>query len=129
MSNEAAPKYSYSNVVITRAVDGDTVIATVDLGFRVHVEMPLRIYGINTPERGQEGYHEATSKLREILGMMPATMGDDPLYSPATVSVNTIKPSDKYGRYLADIFLADGRSVTKLMIEAGVAVPYFGGKR
>lgn len=126
MPDKVAPKYSYSNVEIVRIVDGDTVIAIVDLGFRVRMEMPLRIYGINTPERGQPLHDKAIEVLSRILRMRPTKARPEPR---AKVSVNTIKPSDKYGRYLAEIFLADGSSVAERMIAAGVATAYFGGAR
>lgn len=118
--------YSYTNVEIIRVVDGDTVEAVVDLGFRVLLEMPLRIYGINTPERGQPGFTEAATALRKMLKMVPTTRNQNP---SCRVSVNTIKSSEKYGRYLAEIFLADGSSVAERMIKGGWAVPYFGGAR
>ena len=35
---------------ITRVIDGDTVEAEIDLGFRVSLEVVLRLVGINTPE-------------------------------------------------------------------------------
>jgi endonuclease YncB( thermonuclease family) len=126
MPDQVAPKYSYSNVEIVRIVDGDTVVAVVDLGFRVRMEMPLRIYGINTPERAQANHDEAIAALTKILKMRPTKARPEPR---TKVSVNTIKPADKYGRYLAEIFLADGTTVAERMIATGLATPYFGGAR
>lgn len=126
MPSEVAPKYTYTNVQIVRVVDGDTVESIVDLGFRVLMEMPLRIYGINTPERGQPNYDKATDALRKILKMRPTTRNPNPT---CRVSVNTIKSHEKYGRYLAEIFLSDGTSVAERMIATGFAIPYLGGAR
>ena len=36
---------------------------------------------------------------------------------------------EKYGRALADVTLEDGTSVAELMMEAGLARPYEGGRR
>lgn len=96
---------------LVRVIDGDTIVVDIDLGFRVTSRQPVRLYGINTPERGQPGYKDATEALRSLL-------------SAGTFVVRTIKPEDKYGRFLAEI---DG--VAESMIASGHAVPYFGGAR
>ena len=126
MPETPAPKYSYTNVEVTRVVDGDTIEVVVDLGFRVMMKMPLRIYGINTPELKQPNHDEAVAALQKILKMKPTKAHPSPT---TKVSVNTIKPREKYGRYLAEVFLADGTSVAERMIATGFAVPYFGGAR
>lgn len=120
------PKYSYTNVQIVRVVDGDTIEAIIDLGFEVLMKMPLRIYGLNTPERGQTGYVEATAAVKKFLKMNPSSRNPNPT---ARVSVNTIQSSEKYGRYLAEVFLPDGSSLSEKMIEGGFGVAYFGGAR
>ena len=38
------------NAVLDRVVDGDTVDATIDLGFDTWKKTRIRFYGINTPE-------------------------------------------------------------------------------
>ena len=35
---------------ITRVVDGDTLKALVDVGFNMHHDVTLRLYGIDCPE-------------------------------------------------------------------------------
>lgn len=99
-------------VTLVRIIDGDTIEVDVDLGFRIVHRMPVRLYGFNTPERGQAGYREATEHLRTLI---PAT---------GKFMVRSIKPEDKYGRWVVDIF-----GVADSMIASGHAVPYFGGTR
>lgn len=125
---DATPKplYSYTNVEIVRVVDGDTIEAIIDLGFEVLMKMPLRIYGLNTPERGQPGYAEATAAMKRFLKMKPSSRNPNPT---SRVSVHTIQSSEKYGRYLAEVFLADGSSLAEKMIKGGFGVAYFGGAR
>ncbi len=41
--------YNY-NAKCTRVVDGDTIDATIDLGFGVFVAKRIRLAGINAPE-------------------------------------------------------------------------------
>ena len=54
------PNFSYKATVL-RVVDGDTVDAEIDLGFRMKTTQRLRLKGIDTPElRG--GTDEAQAK-------------------------------------------------------------------
>lgn len=116
--------FSYEDVTVIRWVDGDTVdlrIAAVrDFGFRfryaLSFEDRFRLYGINTPERGQPGWAEATA---ECNALAPAGSG---------VLVRThMDDRDKYGRWLAEVFTPDGLSVNWRLIAQGLAEPYLGG--
>jgi micrococcal nuclease len=108
--------YEYSATVI-RWVDGDTVDLRTDLGFRMWSETRFRLYGIDTPERGQANWAEATA----------FAVGHAPIGS--TVRIQTYKDPDKYGRWLVDIYLPDGTHLNQALIDAGLAVPYFGGTK
>ena len=59
---------SYEDAVITvnveRVIDGDTFVARFPDG---KVEK-VRLRGINTPERGERGFHEATARLESRIG-------------------------------------------------------------
>jgi micrococcal nuclease len=109
--------YAYK-VKVNRVVDGDTFMASIDLGFRIFHEMPLRIWGVNTPERGQPGYKEATQALTEYLGLDL----DNNVFPMVTVI--TVKPKEKYGRWLAKVILPDGSFVHTKLIEKGFGIPY-----
>ena len=111
----ATLSYTY-RATIVRWVDGDTVWLTIDLGFRMSATTDFRLYGINTPERGQPGYAEATAQAKAL-----APVGSE-------VLVTTYKAPDKYGRWLAEIF-ANGIDVNQTLITEGLAVPYFGGTK
>ena len=115
--------YTYS-AVVKHVVDGDTVDLEVslrdkmiDLGFRqfVHDRNTMRdrfrLLGIDTPERGQPGWAEATEALR---GMLPVGQ---------QITITTTKPRDKYGRWLATIYVGE-LNVNQAMIDAGHAVVY-----
>lgn len=108
--------YNYSATIV-RWVDGDTVDLRVDLGFRMMAETRFRLYGIDTPERGQEHYAEATALAAQLA----------PAGSP--VQISTHKDPDKYGRWLATIFTAAEATVNETLVAAGYAKPYFGGTR
>lgn len=119
--------YEYM-AVIRKVVDGDTVDVDIDLGLSVwkHNER-LRIMGIDAPEInavGTEG-EAARDWLRTYL-----VPGD-------VVIIRTVKDkTEKYGRYLASIEAAPHAWPNELpidiateMINAGHAVPYYGGAR
>lgn len=112
--------YTYKATVI-RWVDGDTVWLEVDLGFRMKTLNDFRLYGVDTPERGEVGYAEATGLVKSI-----APAGTE-------VRIVTFKDPDKYGRWLADVYpvgdFGSIPSVANQLINALRGKPYFGGKR
>lgn len=114
--------YGIGRVKVLKVLDGDTVELEIDLGFGDFHREAFRIQGIDAPEiRGKtkEAGLAAKAALTEFLG------------DGSMVSVETIKaPSkDKYGRYLADPFVAGSGFASEYMIENGFAKPYNGGAR
>jgi len=125
--------YEYKARVL-RIVDGDTVDLDIDLGCSVHVHERCRLYGINAPET-----HGVKKDSEEYKRGMAATEFLRNMIEGKEVLIRTHKDrKGKYGRYLVEIWeyaetdegLAPIRpSVNAEMVEAGHAVPYFGGKR
>lgn len=106
--------YEYK-AVIDGVVDGDTIDVTLDLGFKIFVKQRMRIAHIDTPERGQPGFAEATKAMREmVLGK--------------TVVITSTKVS-KWGYYLATVRLDDGADVATRLLQAGLAKAYDGGTK
>jgi len=106
------PTYTY-DAVITRVVDGDTVDATVDLGFKIFRKIRIRLAGIDAPEG------KRTPAAEHLRFVATACKG--------ICVVRTQKP-DKYGRCLATVEV-NGIDMSKRLIARGMAVPYHGGKR
>ncbi len=104
------PVYTYRAQVV-RWVDGDTVDLRVDCGFYTWVEARFRLYGINTPERGQVGYAEANAF---VAAAAPVGSG---------IVVKTYKSADKYGRFLAQVWVGE-LCVNDALVAAGLAVVY-----
>lgn len=114
MTEPACGLYRYKAKIIS-VTDGDTVRADIDLGFNTwrHNE-PLRLYGINTPERrgGTKVAWQAAKTALEsrILGK--------------EVVICTIKDKrEKYGRYLAQIYIGD-ELINDWLLKKGYAEPY-----
>lgn len=111
--------YVYAHAAVVRVIDGDTVELVIDMGNHMRWTQIFRLYGIDTPEVKQAGHDEAVNRLAELL--------KTPLSR-----VETYKP-DKYGRWLADLYIASEQGaemhVNQLMVVDGYAKPYFGGKK
>lgn len=102
-------------VPVTAVVDGDTI--KVDLNGKIET---VRLIGIDTPEvvdprkPVQCFGREASAKAKELLTGENVKLVSDPTQSER----------DKYGRLLRYVFLEDGTSFNKLMIEQGYAHEY-----
>jgi micrococcal nuclease len=109
--------YTYK-ATVSRVIDGDTIHLKVDLGFRIHAEIECRLYGINTPEI------VGTEKTAGLA----AKAGLEQLLKLGEMRIETTK-SDKYGRWLAKIYVMDGKEevyVNQRMLDEGFALAYFG---
>lgn len=116
----APGRYTYSLITLDRVVDGDTLDLTVqhDVGFHLCCRYTgrFRIVTVNTPERGQDGFAEATAYTRNWL--------ENRLDSPIPLTVTTYRDPDNFGRYLADIFTPNGDSLASALLRSGHAVPF-----
>ena len=125
--------YEYKIKEIDRIVDGDTVDATIDLGFDVLYKTRVRLYGINTPETRTKDLEEkakglaAKERLNEIIHKA-TKMGHHLILQT--------KEKGKFGRYLGVIIIEDCRpdhdtrtDINQMLVEEGHATPYYGGKR
>lgn len=108
------PAYTY-RCTILEVVDGDTVNARIDVGFRIWAEVPLRLAGINAAEHGTVAGDAATAWVRTWVAGHP------------TVVVATFRAPEKYGRWLAIVTAADtGEVLNSQIVAAGHAVVWDG---
>lgn len=117
------PSFVYSAKPL-RVIDGDTIDFKVDLGFRVFVDIRVRLAGVDAPElRGETfaaGYNARDFVRQWIYPEGPGSV-------PPDVTIATQKdPGDKYGRWLARVWNAGGVELTEALVEAGHAVRYDG---
>ncbi|MCW1970104.1 MAG: thermonuclease family protein [Anaerolineae bacterium] len=114
----ASALYFYQ-AIVREVYDGDTITVDLDLGMRnwVHGER-LRLLRINAPEYKGES-HAAGEKSRDFLRKL---ILDKPIV------VETFKDDqEKYGRYLAEIWVEDPKNkdryinVNDLMVKSGHA--------
>ena len=120
--------YEYE-IKVLRVVDGDTIDAQVDLGFKVHHNIRIRLYGINAPE-------SRTRDLEEKKRGKAATVRVEELIQSADRVILKSHGVGKFGRCLGEITLInfdDGEDknadLTETLLAEGHGKPYFGGKR
>lgn len=106
--------YIYYRVEAVRIIDGDTIVLNIDLGNHLHWKRDFRLLGIDTPDRGEAGFAEATEHLKQLV-------------ADGISRVQTYKP-DKFGRWLALLWNRTGE-VNWRMMEDGFAKKYDGGPR
>ncbi len=94
------PNHVYKGVCV-RVVDGDTYIIDVDLGYTAHVQVRIRLRGIDVYERSTEQGKRAMSYLKALL----IPLGPLP---PAQLMIQSYKDVRSFERWVADIWLPDG---------------------
>ena len=116
------PDYIYS-AAIHRWVDGDTVDVDIyiplDFGFHYYqtnqFKIRVRLVGVNTPERGDLGFNEATLFSEELAPV--GTLLTIKTYKMPTSYIST----GTLGRYVADVY-AGTTTVSEALIASGLGV-------
>jgi len=102
--------YEYSAKVI-RVVDGDTLIVLVDLGFKINIELRVRLSKINAPD------------ISTIEGLTTKDMVESLVLNKKVVIKTTKDSKDKYGRYLAEVFIGNA-SINDYLVNNHYAILY-----
>jgi len=118
-------------ITLTRIVDGDTIIADIDLGFDIILKsQTIRLNGIDTPEIHSEDEIEkkqgliSKQKLTELLTNQNSPLAFNPKNNIILfVEKNNYK--DKYGRVLGTIFVST-ININEYLISNSYAVAYNG---
>jgi len=110
---------------ITRVIDGDTVAFQADfLPDPLKKELSIRVYGVDTPEKGHRAGCESEAKKGE-----EASAFTKDLVKNAKKTQVVLISWDKYGgRVLGDV-LFDGQSLKEQLISKGYAREYYGDKK
>tara|TARA_R110002020_G_scaffold8716_1_gene35374 strand:+ start:1237 stop:1572 length:336 start_codon:yes stop_codon:yes gene_type:complete len=108
--------YEYS-ALCTRIIDGDTIDASIDLGFSVWVKVRIRLQGIDAPETRTKNLSEKMEglKTKEYLKtIMDGSGGHFVLKSHGV---------GKYGRCLGTIYV-NGEDINQKLLAEGYAKEY-----
>jgi micrococcal nuclease len=116
--------YEYKAKLI-RVVDGDTIDAEIDLGFKIFIKERIRFAGIDTPESRTRHKHEkswglaAKCRVKDLLGQ------EDAEFTLTT----ELQKKGKFGRILGSVILTDGTSLSEILLDEKLAIPYEGGNK
>lgn len=110
------------DAVITRVIDGDTVAIQANwLPEPLKKELSIRVYGVDTPEKG----HRAKCPAEAQRGEM-ATAFTKQMIAQSQKRQIVLMDWDKYGgRVLGDVLL-NGQSLRQMLIQNGFAREYYG---
>ena len=89
-------------VEVTRIIDGDTFDSSVGRA---------RLYGMDTPERGERCFQEATNRLASLAG-------EGVRVEPGPSS------ADPYGRRLLYMYAESGESIDEILVKEDYAVAW-----
>ncbi len=110
------------DAVINRIIDGDTVVIQANyLPKPLKPEIAVRIYGVDTPEKG----FRSKCPEEDVKGHAATDFTTAAIKASTKRQVSLLE-WDKYGgRILGDIIL-DGKSLRKMLIDQDMAREYFG---
>jgi len=119
---QKTPKGVTYDTQIVRVSDGDTiVIAAPFLPAPLKPELAVRIFGVDTPEKGWRGQCESEKQRGEA-----ASLFTKDLVSKSSQRQVVLYGWDKFGgRVLGDILL-NGQSLRTMLISNGFAREYYG---
>ena len=124
--SETKDPYIYRIKSVLKVVDGDTIDASIDLGFDISLSKRIRLAGIDAPE-------SRTTNLKEkALGLESKEWLKKALEGAKDILIKTEKPdsTEKYGRIIGHLFINDQEtSLNNQMIDEGYALEYEGGKK
>jgi micrococcal nuclease len=105
---------------VERVVDGDTFDVVIDLGFKITTNQRIRMARINTPET----YNVKKDSEEYQRGMLSKQYMEHRLAANNyEIELETEKVTEKYGRYIGTVMLADSTvTLNDELVEKGFAV-------
>ena len=109
--------------VVDYVLDGDTFAARVLVADSVGVDARVRLSDVDTPEIHGMCEREIQMAVRardKMLDLLPVG---------SVVELRNIKDDKYLGRIDADVYLSDGRNLSKILLDEKLGRPYDGGRR
>lgn len=105
-AREFVPVEGATPVSVVRIIDGDTLVVA-----GLSEELTVRLFGVDTPERSERCYREATDRLAALAGTQVQLLPDDRL-------------QDRFGRELRYVYSVDGVLIDELLVVEGYGVAW-----
>ena len=118
--------YIYRIKEIYKVIDGDTIDASIDLGFGIYLTRKIRLAGIDTPES------RTTNAKEKIMGLESKDWLKHRVENAQCILIKTELPdsTEKYGRIIGHLYInGEETSLSTQMIDAGYALLYDGGTK
>ena len=100
---------------IERVVDADTIDVSIDLGFDVWTRQRVRVAGLNAAEKNTDAGKKAIEYAKSVLK-----------HNTEVLLRSHQDKREKFGRYLAEIWITKDESYNEKLLKLGYAVPYDG---
>jgi endonuclease YncB( thermonuclease family) len=122
-AQKKTPEMKVYDFAVTRVIDGDTVeFAAPFLPAPLKPKLAVRVFGVDTPEKGFRAQCESEAKRGEA-----ASAFTKKVISESKTARVAIIDWDKFGgRVLGDIILDNNVSLRALLIQNGFAREYYG---
>lgn len=91
---------------VERIIDGDTLVIRVEGG-----SITVRLYGVDTPERGEACFSEATERLTELAGSYVQLLPDE-------------RDADRFGRWLRYVYTTDAVLIDEALVAEGFGLAW-----
>ena len=118
--------YIYRIKEIYKVIDGDTIDASIDLGFGIYLTRKIRLAGIDTPES------RTTNAKEKIMGLESKDWLKHRVENAQCILIKTELPdsTEKSGRRIGHLYInGEETSLSTQMIDAGYALLYDGGTK
>lgn len=108
--------------IVTRVIDGDTIEVRVQIWLEQEILVKIRLAGIDAPELRApcESARAAAQAARDLV--VQEVEG-------ARVLLTRIHGDKYFGRVVGRVQTPKGEDLSSLLLSAGLAVPYAGGRR
>jgi endonuclease YncB( thermonuclease family) len=126
-SETAAKRYYIAGPVeadLVAVIDGDTVMVNARPWPQQTISVLVRIRGIDTPE-----LHAKCDSARQLALAAKDVLAEALAAGDGKLTLSDISGDKYFGRVVADVAFANGHDAASVMLAAGLARPYDGGKK
>jgi len=122
-AQKKTPEMKVYDFAVTRVIDGDTVeFAAPFLPAPLKPKLAVRVFGVDTPEKGFRAKCESEAKRGEAASAFTKKV----ITESKTARIAIIDWDKFGGRVLGDIILDNNVSLRALLIQNGFAREYYG---
>ena len=108
--------------IVTRVIDGDTIEVRAQIWLEQEILVKVRLAGVDAPELAAvcEEARQRAQRSRDLLVQQ---------VDGARVLLVRIRGDKYFGRVIGHVMTPNGEDLSALLLAAGLAVPYAGGRR